>query len=101
MKNLNLDLQGNTVAVSQAVANYKQAIRMGKKGLVSSSIWDKGFNPNYPRGYNKALNRITGTSSINRQSKIITLSNEKNLLKQVKKECINKDKLTTVFSNAL
>lgn len=103
MKTLTAGLQGSTVAVNQSVAYFKKAEIMNRKGLVGSPYWENGFNPHYPKGFDKSeVKRLTLKNRPTRKvidSRMILSSGlilnckefRKTALKKAKAECINKE----------
>lgn len=107
MKTLIAGLQGSTVAVNQSVAYFKKAEIMNRKGLVGSPYWENGFNPHYPKGFDKSLKRLTLKNRPTRTvigSRMILSSGlvlnckefRKTALKKAKAECVNKELKTSL-----
>ena len=75
--------------------------------VVKSPYWPENrfVNPNFPHGCSRVLGAALHKQEVvlrNRKSpKVITLSSERNALKQAKKACVNKGKLTTIVRTSL
>ena len=89
-------------------------INTRKQRIVKSPYWpSNGFvNPNFPTGCSKSTNKFLHQKSITLVHRVdataVTLSSGKVLhiknreaLKKLKKECVNKGSMTTIFSNTL
>jgi len=97
----------NLDSVQQSVNDFKSAEIMNRKGIVGSPHHTKGFNKYFPQGCSKSVSQkiLLQNNPEVRHNKIIVLSREKKeeklAIKKAKEECVNKNKLTTIYSNKI